>query len=91
MPGKNQTKRLNKHLEHAEMVWTRAQLAAASFAEALDEAEKTVEENRSELTTEEYTSIQDKLAEQRAFLKDELMKARDVYVSVTKEFKDALG
>jgi hypothetical protein len=80
MPGKNQKKRLEKTIAHARMVWAREQIAAATFWNAIKDAEKTIEDSKAELSEEDYASLKAKVEEQRQYAHDFLVKARDKFV-----------
>lgn len=83
MPGKNQQKRIDKRIAHAKMVWARKTLAARVVWDDLAGAEATVEQFRDELTEEGYAEIKAQLTTHRTSIRDELVKARDIYVAIS--------
>jgi hypothetical protein len=80
MPGKNQQKRIEKTIAHARMVWAREQMAAATFWNAIKDADKIIEEGKAELSDEDYTALKAQVEEQRQYAHDFLVEARDKFV-----------
>ena len=77
-----------KNIEHAEFVFQREQLQAATAAERLNKAIATVHEYRDELTEEQYNESLQHFELQRKEIEMFLTDARDKYVSKLKELGD---
>lgn len=78
-------KKKAKNKAHAEMVWEREQLQAATAAEQLDKAVAAVEQYKDELTPEQITDVYTMVEMRKGELKDFLLKARDKYVTKMRE------
>jgi DNA-binding NtrC family response regulator len=81
-------KKYQKNIEHAEFVFQREQLQAATAAERLNKAIATVHEYKDELTEEQYNEALNHFEMQRKELEVFLTNARDKYVSKLKELGD---
>jgi hypothetical protein len=74
-------KKKNKRLAHANMVWERAQLKAATVAEQIDKAIATVEQYKDELSEEQIEQIKSQVEVQQNEIKYFLLKERDKYAA----------
>ena len=81
-------KKHTKNIEHAELVFQREQLQAATAAERLNKAIATVHEYKNELTEEQYNESLQHFELQRKEIEIFLIDARDKYVSKLKELGD---
>jgi len=80
------SKRKDKSRAHAEMVWERDQIAAATASEQLDKSLAVVELYKEELTEQQYTEVIKHFNEQKQEIKLFLLKARDKYTSKVVDF-----
>lgn len=81
------SKKKDKNLAHATRIWEEEQLAAASASAQLDKALEIIEENRNEITDEEYADLMVKFEERRADVVEFLMTARDKYAKKLEDIK----
>lgn len=81
-------KKRQKRIAHAEIVFQRDQLRAATAAEQLNKAAATVEQYRGELTDAQFADVMAKMDEQKKDLEQFLLKARNKYVAKLKELGD---
>jgi hypothetical protein len=75
------TKKKDKRLAHANMVWERSQLKAAMAAEQIDKAVAAVEQYRDELTEQQITDIKAQVELQKKEIESFLIKERDKYAA----------
>lgn len=75
MPGKNQTKRRNKNIAHAKLVWTRKALGAANAWKAIKEALDLIQGNRGELSDDDLKLIEAQVEHQRTAIAELLANA----------------
>lgn len=85
MAGKNQQKRIEKNLSHAEMVWEREQLQAALAKDSLDEAMVIIRENSEELDAEKMALVEKEAARRYKEIEEFILAARDKYLAKMKE------
>lgn len=85
MAGKNQQKRIDKRVSHAEMVWEREQLQAALAKNSLDEAMVIIRENSDELDAEKMALVEKEAARRYKELEEFILAARDKYLTKMKE------
>jgi len=64
-----------------EKTWEEVQLNAAKAWANLDIAVEMVEENKSELTDEQYVEIQSKIEEQQKMIQDLLLEGKVAYIA----------
>jgi valyl-tRNA synthetase len=83
-----QDKKRLKRIAHAEMIFQRDQLRAATAAEQLDKAVAAVHQYKAELQPKQLEDIEAQVETQKEELKQFLMKARDRYVAKLKELGD---
>jgi hypothetical protein len=89
MPGKNQTKRKNKNIQHAKFVWTRKAIGAANAWAGIKEALALIQEHRGELEEKDLDLILAHAEEQRTNIHDTLVGAAEVlYSQIGKEAAD---
>jgi hypothetical protein len=89
MPGKNQTKRKNKNIQHAKFVWTRKAVGAANAWAGIKEALTLIEEHKGELEQADLDLIHAHAEEQRTNIRDTLVGATEVlYSQIGKEDAD---
>lgn len=81
------TKKKDKRLAHATMVWEREQVQAAMAAEALDKALAVVMQYKDELTEEQVSEVLEQTRIKKAELEEFLMKARDKYATKLDELQ----
>jgi len=81
-------KKRNKSLAHAEMVFQREQLKAAMMQEQLDKAWAIVEQNKTELSDEDYAEIMKQLDTRRSDIKEFLLNATNKYAKKLKDLGD---
>jgi hypothetical protein len=90
MPGKNQTKRQNKNIAHAKLVWTRKALGAANAWAGIKDAISIITEHSGELTEEDMLLIQAQVDIQKTNIADTLAAATDeLYKKVGDDVADA--
>ncbi|CAB4124069.1 hypothetical protein UFOVP45_140 [uncultured Caudovirales phage] len=75
------SKKKDKRLAHANMVWKREQLQAAMAAERVDKALAAVEQYQSELSDEDIEKIRLQAVQQRSEIEAFLLKARNKYAN----------
>lgn len=91
MPGKNQTKRKNKSIQHARLVWTRKAIAAANSWSAVKDAAALIEQNREELQDVDMQLINDQVELQKHRIHEYLVAATEHLVKeVGKELGDQI-
>ena len=78
--SKTQNKLDKTKADHAEFIWTRIQVTPASMQAAHDEAVKTWEKYRSELTDEQNTEVQTQVDTRQNQIKEYLMAGHAEYV-----------
>lgn len=79
--GKNQEKRKAKSIKHARQVWAKKQISAATFWKSLNEAEAQINEHLADLSEDDQQAIQQQIHEQRLFIKEYVLKARDNFIA----------
>lgn len=82
------SKKLNKRLAHAEFVFQREQLKAATMNEQLDKAFAVVEQHKDELSDEAYKQVLANVETRREEIKEFLLKATEKYAKKLKELGD---
>jgi hypothetical protein len=90
MPGKNQSRRLRKSIAHAEMVWEREQLQAATAKEAIDIAFELVKANADDIEADKMVLIEAEVATRNKDIEEFLLKARDKYLAKITELSQNL-
>lgn len=83
-----QDKKRLKRIAHAEMIFQRDQLRAATAAEQLDKAVAAVHQYKDELLPKQLEDIEAQVALQQEELRQFLLKARDRYVQKLKDLGD---
>lgn len=73
------SKKKDKKLAHATMVWERAQLRAATAAEQIDKAISAVEQFKHELTDAQIEDIKVQVEFQKKQIEEFLLKERNKY------------
>jgi hypothetical protein len=73
------SKKKDKRLAHATMVWERAQLQAATAAEQIDKAVAAVEQYKDELTPQAIEDVRNQVEAQRKAIEGFLLAERDKY------------
>lgn len=81
------TKKKDKRLAHATMVWEREQVQAAIAAETIDKALAVVMQYKDELTDEQVSEVLEQTRQKKAELEAFLMKARDKYATKLDELQ----
>lgn len=81
MPGKNQTKRIEKSRKHALMVYQRDLASVAFYTLRLKEALAIVNENAGELTEEQVTQLKEHTAAHLEELKAVAAHAEQNYIN----------
>jgi hypothetical protein len=81
------TKKKDKRLAHATMVWEREQLQAAMAAETIDKALAVVMQYKDELTEEQVSTVLEQTRQKKAELEAFLMKARNKYATKLDELQ----
>lgn len=81
------TKKKDKRLAHATMVWEREQLQAAMAAETIDKALAVVMQYKDELTEEQVATVLEQTRNKKTELEAFLMKARDKYATKLDELQ----
>ncbi len=81
------SKKRDKRLAHATMVWERAQLQAATAAEQIDKAVAAVEQYKDELTPQAIADVHAQVEVQRESIKAFLIAERDKYAKKLDELK----
>lgn len=80
------SKKKDKRVAHAQMVWERAQLAAATAVEQIDKSLAAVEQYKDELTDEQIEQIRQQVLNQQTAIKEFLLEQRNKYVAKLDEF-----
>lgn len=80
------SKKKDKRIAHAEMVWEREQLQAAMAVEKIDKSLFVIEEYKDELTDEQIEQVRLQVANQRAEIETFLMAARDKFAKKLEEY-----
>lgn len=80
------SKKKDKRIAHAEMVWEREQLQAAMAVEKIDKSLFVIEEYKDELTDEQIENIRLQVQNQRAEIEKFLMAARDKFAAKLDEY-----
>ena len=80
------SKKKDKRIAHAEMVWEREQLQAAMAVEKIDKALAVVDMYKDEMTDEEIENVRLQVANQRAEIEKFIMNARDKYAKKLEEY-----
>jgi hypothetical protein len=80
------SKKKDKRIAHAEMVWEREQLQAAMAVEKIDKSLFVIEEYKDELTDEQINNIRLQVQNQRAEIEKFIMNARDKYAKKLEEY-----
>lgn len=75
------SKKKDKRLAHATMVWEREQMQAAMAAETIDKALAVVMQYKDELTEEQVSTVLEQTRVKKAELENFLIKARNKYAS----------
>jgi hypothetical protein len=73
------TKKKDKRLAHAQMVWEREQLQAAVAAEQIDKAVAVIMQYKDELTEEQLEEVLSQTRSKKSELEEFLLKARNKY------------
>ena len=81
-------KKRNKRLAHAEMVFQREQLKAATMSEQLNKAVSVVNQHKQEFSAEEFVEIEAQLQSRRDDIRDFLVKATEKYARKLQELGD---
>lgn len=81
------SKKKDKRLAHATMVWEREQMQAAMAAEAVDKALAVVMQYKDELTDEQVSEVLEQTRVKKAELEAFLMKARNKYANKLDELQ----
>lgn len=79
------TKKKDKRVAHATMVWEREQLSAAMAAEQIDKALAVVMQYKDELTEEQLQAILEQSRQKKVEVEQYLMAARDKYAKKLEE------
>ena len=80
------SKKKDKRIAHAEMVWEREQVQAATAMQQIDKAQAVIEFNKGELTEEQLTEVYAAIEARREEVKAFLLSARDKYVAKMDEY-----
>jgi hypothetical protein len=80
------SKKKDKRIAHATMVWEREQLHAAFVLEQISKAFATVMHYKDELTEEEIARVNSEMADRKKAIENYVLSARDKYVSKMAEF-----
>lgn len=75
------SKKKDKRLSHATMVWEREQIQAAMAAEAIDKALAVVMQYKDELTDEQVSEVLEQTRIKRLELEEFLLQARNKYAT----------
>jgi len=81
-------KKYNKRLAHAEYVFQREQLKAATMSEQLDKALAVVEQHKDELSDESYQQVLENVENRRNEIKEFILKATNKYAKKLKDLGD---
>ena len=80
------SKKKDKRIAHAEMVWEREQVQAAAIMEQIDKSQAVIELHKDELAEAELDAVYAALAARREDVKAFLLAARDKYVAKMDEY-----
>ena len=80
------SKKKDKRIAHATMVWERSQLQAASVSEQINKAFATVMFYKDELTEEQVTRINSEMDDRTAAIERFILEERDKYVAKLAEY-----
>jgi fibronectin type 3 domain-containing protein len=80
------SKKKDKRIAHAEMVWEREQVQAATAMQQIDKAQAIIELNKDELTEEQLAEVYRVIENRREDVKAFLLAARDKYVTKMDEY-----
>ena len=87
--SKTQDKRLQRKTEHAEFLWSQAQMKAAMMQQMLDIAVGEVDTHKEELEkTESWVEIQGQMAERQSDIETYIMHEKEVYLERTGILQD---
>lgn len=75
------SKKKDKRLAHATMVWEREQIQAAAAAEAIDKALAVIMQYKDELTEEQALEVLEQTRVKKAELEEFLISARNKYAA----------
>lgn len=78
--SKSGDKKLKRRVEHAEFMWEKAQLKAATIQSALDYAIDQFNKHKSELPLDIVEQTEDMIAARQQEIKEYLMKEKSLYV-----------
>jgi hypothetical protein len=79
--SKTQDKRSQRKIEHAEFLWSQAQMKAALMQQILDTAIYEVEEHREDLEKQDtWPVIQESMEARKKDIEDFLMREKDKYL-----------
>ena len=81
--SKTQDKKLKRRIEHAEFMWEKAQIKAASAQSVLDYMVEQFNKYKEELTPEQVEQTEDQIALRQKEIQEFLMKEKDLYVERT--------
>ena len=77
--SKTQDKRLQNRIEHAEFLWERAQIKAASAQSVLDYMVEQFNKHKGELTPEQIEETENQIALRQKDIKEFLMSEKETY------------
>lgn len=77
--SKTQDKRFQRRIEHAEFIWEKAQIKAASAQSVLDYMVKVFNENKNELTPEQVEQTESQIKQRQDEIQKFLMDEKEVY------------
>ena len=80
------SKKKDKRIAHAEMIWERDQVQAATVMQQIDKSQAIIEFNEGELTKEQLDAVYGAIATRRQEVREFLMAARDKYVAKMEEY-----
>lgn len=80
------SKKKDKRIAHAEMVWEREQVQAATAMQQIDKSQAIIEFNKGELTEEQLTEVYAAIETRREEVKAFLLAARDKYATKLDEY-----
>ena len=79
--SKTSDKRAKVKSDHAEFLWTRVQLTAASMQAAHDDAIKVWEQHKDNLTDDQNAEVQSQVDIRQEQIKNYLMAGKDEYMA----------
>lgn len=79
------TKKKDKRVAHATMVWEREQISAAMAAEQIDKALAVVMQYKDELTEEQLQTILEQSRQKKTEIEQYLLAARDKFAKKLEE------